>query len=158
MKLFKPAPVSVPVSTALLLLRMVCGSAFVLHGYGKIQNPFGWMGDKSSVPGMFQALAAVSEFGGGLAWILGLLTPLASLGIGCTMVVALWFSAVVFHLPFVSKTGGASCELASVFLCVAGLLLLGGPGRFSLDWVLFSAHQNGAQQPQAEPEPTSAKL
>jgi hypothetical protein len=30
------------------------------------------MGTGSPVPGLFQLLAAISEFGGGIAWILGL--------------------------------------------------------------------------------------
>ena len=72
MGLFKPAGLSTPVSAGLLILRLVVGLAFVFHGYGKIQNPLGWMGPNASVPGLFQALAAVSEFGGGLAWMLGL--------------------------------------------------------------------------------------
>ena len=32
----------------------------------------------AAVPGALQALAAVAEFGGGLCWVLGALTPLAS--------------------------------------------------------------------------------
>jgi uncharacterized membrane protein YphA (DoxX/SURF4 family) len=80
---------------ALLFLRVVAGLAFTLHGWGKIQNPFGWMGPDGFAPGIFQALAALSEFGGGLAWILGLLTPLASLGIASTMAVAFSFHAIV---------------------------------------------------------------
>src|SRR5262245_57500072 len=78
---FKPPRVSVRVSTGLLILRLVAGLAFIFHGYGKITKPFGWMPPDSGVPGILQALAALSEFGGGLAWMLGLLMPLASLGI-----------------------------------------------------------------------------
>ena len=74
---------------SLLLLRFVAGLAFMFHGWGKIQNPFGWLGPDAPVPGIFQALAALSEFGGGLAWIIGLLNPLASLGIAITMAVGL---------------------------------------------------------------------
>jgi len=73
---------------ALLLIRIVVGLAFMIHGWPKIQNPFGWMPAGAPVPGVFQALAAISEFGGGLGWILGLLTPLAALGIAFTMAVA----------------------------------------------------------------------
>ena len=29
----------------LLLIRVVAGAAFMIHGWGKIQNPLGWMGD-----------------------------------------------------------------------------------------------------------------
>lgn len=122
---------------ALLLIRVVAGLAFMLHGWGKIQNPFGWMGPDGFAPGPFQALAALAEFGGGLAWILGLLTPLASLGIASTMAVAFSFHAVVRGDPFVSMTGGPSFELAAVYFCIALLLLAVGPGRASLDRALF---------------------
>ena len=136
-RLLKPLHVSARVSAGLLVLRLVAGTAFMYHGYGKIQNPFGWMGPNAGIPGVFQALAALSEFGGGLAWILGLLTPLASLGLACTMTVAVWTHAVVLHDPFVAQKGGRSWELASAYLCVAVLLLLAGPGRFSADRVAF---------------------
>ncbi len=122
---------------ALLLLRFVAGLAFMMHGWTKIQNPFGWMGPEAPVPGFLQGLAALAEFGGGLAWILGLLTPLASLGIACTMAVAFSLHAIVNGDPFVSMTGGPSYELAAIFLCIALLLLAMGPGRFSLDRGFF---------------------
>ena len=122
---------------ALLLLRVVAGVAFMLHGWGKIQNPFGWMGPDAFAPGVFQALAAVSEFGGGLALVLGLLTPLASLGIASTMAVAFYVHAVVRADPFVAKGGGSSYELAVLYFCIAVLLIALGPGRLSLDRALF---------------------
>ena len=123
---------------ALLLLRLVAGFAFALHGWPKIQNAFGWMGPEATVPGFLQALAALSEFGGGIAWILGLLTPLAALGILSTMVVAASLHAFVFKDPFVaSGPGQGSYELALVYLCVAILLIAMGPGRFSVDRSLF---------------------
>jgi putative oxidoreductase len=126
-------------STALLLLRLVAGVAFMMHGWGKIQNPFGWMpGD--STPGIFQALAALSEFGGGLAWILGLLTPLASLGLLCTMTVAAWFHAVQRGDPFVGQ-GGPSWELAGIYFCIALVFIATGPGRFALDRFIFGSRK-----------------
>jgi putative oxidoreductase len=124
-------------SAALLLLRFVVGLAFMMHGWSKIQDPFGWMGPDAGFPGFLQGLAALSEFGGGLAWILGLLTPLAALGIGCTMAVAFSYHAFVNGDPFVSPTGGPAFELAAVYFCVAVTLLALGPGRFSLDRGLF---------------------
>jgi putative oxidoreductase len=122
---------------ALLLIRAVAGLAFMLHGWGKIQNPFSWMGSDAFAPGAFQALAAVSEFGGGLAWIIGLLTPLASLGIASTMAVAVYFHAVMRSDPFVASGGGPAFELAAVYFCVAVLLIAVGPGRLSLDRLFF---------------------
>src|SRR5688500_4401142 len=85
-------------SVGLLLLRLVVGAAFILHGWPKIQNPTAWMnafaGDQAP-PGFLQAAAAVAEFGGGIAWVLGLLTPLFSFLIACTMAAAL----AMAHLP-----------------------------------------------------------
>lgn len=137
-RLFKPASFSVGVSAGLLLLRLAAGVAFMFHGYGKITNPFGWMGAEAGVPGVLQAAAAVSEFGGGLCWMLGLLTPIASLGLVCTMAVAVHLHAVVLKDPFVAGgPGEGSYELALLYLCIAILLLLAGPGRFSLDRAFF---------------------
>ena len=136
-RFLQPVPQPVFASIALLLPRLIVGAAFVIHGSQKIQNPFGWMGPQSPVPGFFQFLAAISEFGGGIAWILGLLTPLAALGIGCTMTVAVSMHSMVLHDPFVSLTGGRSFELASAYLCIAVLILAMGPGKFSLDAKVF---------------------
>jgi putative oxidoreductase len=138
---FKPPRLPIRVSVGLLILRLVAGLAFVFHGSGKITNPFGWMPPESGVPSILQALAASSEFGGGLAWILGLLTPLASLGLACTMGVAVWVHAVVLGDPFVPQGPDGSYELASIYFCVAILLLLSGPGRFSLDRAVFGKRE-----------------
>ncbi len=123
------------VGVGLLVLRVAAGVAFLFHGWPKIQNPFGWMGEGAGIPGWLQALAALSEFGGGAAWIVGLLTPLASFGILCTMVKAVHLHAIVLQHPFVGKQG--SYELALVYGCVAVLLLLTGPGKLSLDALIF---------------------
>jgi len=140
MKRFFTVPVhSTKEDVALLVLRVVAGIAFMMHGWGKIQHPTNWMGPDSPVPGVLQLLAAVSEFGGGLAWILGLLVPLASLGILFTMLVAAFTHAVVLKDPFVNLKGGGSYEIASIYLCVALLLILMGPGQFSADRKIFGA-------------------
>jgi uncharacterized membrane protein YphA (DoxX/SURF4 family) len=69
-----------PVSLDLVLLitRIVVGYAFVLHGWENSES-LHWMGSESACPGVFQALAAISEFSG-FALILGLLTRLGALG------------------------------------------------------------------------------
>ena len=69
----------------LLILRLVAGSALMLHGWPKIQHAMSWMGSGAPVPGIFQFLAAFSESFGGLAFHAGLLTPIAALGVATTM-------------------------------------------------------------------------
>jgi putative oxidoreductase len=122
---------------ALLLVRIVAGLAFMMHGWSKIHHPFSWMGPNGFAPGFFQALAAISEFGGGLAWILGLLTPFFSFGILCTMAVAFSFHTFKRGDPFVATTGGLASEPAAIYFCIAFLLIAAGPGRLSLDRTLF---------------------
>lgn len=146
LNLFRPARLPVRVSTGLLIIRVVAGLAFMFHGWGKIQNPFGWMGENAPFPGILLALAAVAEFGGGFAWIVGFLTPLASFLLACTMAVATWQHAIVRGDPFVSA-GGASYELAAAYLAVALLLLLTGPGAFALDRLVFRERKRPYESP-----------
>ena len=124
-------------SVGLLLLRLVMGVAFMLHGWGKIQSPLSWMGPDAAVPAVLQASAALVEFGGGMALIAGLLTRLASLGIASNMVGALALVHLPHGDPFVGRPGGSSYELAAVYLACAVLFLLLGPGRVSVDAFLF---------------------
>jgi len=112
----------------------------MFHGWYKIQSPsgaFGWMGPEAPVPSVLQGLAVLTEFGGGLAVILGLLTPLASLGIACTMIVALAMVHIPHGDPFVGQPGKPSFELAACYLANVILFLLIGPGILSLDGLLF---------------------
>lgn len=122
-------------SVALLALRAVAGAGFIMHGWPKIQKPFTWMGPDAPFPGFLQFCAAASEFVGGIALIVGLLTPIAALGLMITMGVAV-NSHISKGDPFVGQ--GGSYELAAVYFVVMLTLLLIGPGRFSADGVLFS--------------------
>lgn len=125
------------VNLALLLLRVVVGYAFIRHGTMKIQSPFHWMGAEATVPGIFQALAALSEFGGGIALILGVATRLAAFGITCTMAVAMYMHCFVFGDPFINMTGGRSFEPAAVYFLIAVVIMAIGPGRYSVDHKIF---------------------
>lgn len=133
---FSPRSQSNSASLALLALRLIAGTAFIIHGWGKIQNPFGWMGPDSPLPGILQALGALAEFGGGLAWVLGLVTPLASLGLLFTMLGATYLHAIIMGDPFVSQGGGAY-ELALVYIGISLVLMFVGPGKFSADKAIF---------------------
>jgi putative oxidoreductase len=125
-------------SFGLLVLRLIVGTAFILHGWPKIQNPMHWMDQMGGgVSPILQAAAALAEFGGGIALILGLLTPLASAALAVDMLFALF----LVHIPkgdvFVSSKGGGSFELPLAYFGVTVALFLVGPGRFSLDSMLW---------------------
>ena len=139
MRRFFPTFISGWGAATLLVVRVVMGVAFILHGWPKIQNPMGWMNAMGGdgVPSFLQALAALAEFGGGIALLLGLLTPLAALGIVCQMLGALFMVHFPMGHPFVAATGGPSYELPLVYLALAILLLVMGPGRWSFDALLF---------------------
>lgn len=132
-------------SAGLLILRLAVGAAFLFHGWPKIQAPTHWMPAEAPVPGPLQAAAAVSEFGGGIALILGALTPLACLGLAATMAFAITMVHIKMGHPFVaSNPHDPSWELAAVYLASVILLLLTGPGRFSVDAALFGRRAKAA--------------
>jgi putative oxidoreductase len=128
---------SVSVDTMLMLIRMVAGMSFAFYGSFKIAHPLNWMGPDSAFPAFFQLLAAISEFCGGIAWVIGFLTPIASFAIFCTMAVATHMHLIVNGDPFVSFTGGGSYDHALLFLVISLVLLVLGPGRFSIDRLVF---------------------
>jgi len=137
-KLFYRNSLDYPASAGLLVVRVICGAAMMTHGWPKIQNPMGWMGP--GMPGFLQALAAVSEFGGGLAWIIGLLVPLASFGLVSTMGVAA-YTHYSKGDPWPGKL-----ELPLAYFSIAFLMMLSGAGRFSLDALVFGRNADDTKQ------------
>ena len=126
-------------SLGLLILRAVVGLTMAAHGAQKL---FGWWGG-SGIAGWAQVvtklrirpaapwawIAALSEFGGGLLFALGLLSPLGSLAIIGTMLVAI----ATVHWPngFWNTNRGYEFNLT----VMAGVVAIGlaGPGTYSVD-------------------------
>ena len=118
-------------SWGLLALRLALAIVFIQHGYGKL---FGGNPGMEAFTGMVAALgfplpaifayaAALSEFVGGLALLVGAYTKIAGAFIGIVMLVAL-FGVQKFAFP------SADVDLALLGGAVA-LFCLGG-GRFSV--------------------------
>lgn len=133
-RLMYPPGLNLSASLGLLLLRLVVGTAFLLHGWLKIRDPMHWMGN--AMPGVLQLAAVVSEVGGGIALILGLLTRPFSLSLMVTMFVAVFMVHMAQGHRFVSREG-PTYELAATYLACTTLLFLMGPGWLSLDAVVF---------------------
>ena len=129
--------------TALLLLRLVVGLYVAAHGAQKL---FGWFeghgfsasqGFIGSMLGyrpawLWTLAVGLAEFGGGLLLALGLLSPVAAIGVGAAMLSA----TLVPHWskgPLSSK-GGYEQTLTNLAVAIA--IALAGPGAYSLDRAL----------------------
>ncbi len=128
-------------SWALLTLRVIWGIVLLAYGLPMLKNPFHWMDmpKPSGFPGILQLLGAVSVFGGGLAMISGFLTSLAAFGLAFSMGIAL-FIHISNGKPFMKErpdSPGQSYETSLVYLAIAIMFIFVGPGRLSLDYLLF---------------------
>lgn len=129
------------VDVVLLLARLIIGYTFLVVGWGKIQHPTNWMQGYSFSP-FWQVLAAVAEFGGGIALVLGLVTRLGAFGISCVMVVAIGVMHFVYGLPYLNMKGGMTYQVPVAYLLITLTLLAMGPGRFSLDRLIFGVRDH----------------
>ena len=129
-------------SVGLLAVRLVMGAALMFHGWPKIQQPMGWMGPEATMPGVLQAAAAVAEFVGGGAIVIGLLTRPFAVLTAITMAVGASMVHIPQGDPFVGKPGQSSWELAAIYFACSLLLVLAGPGRMALDALLFRGENN----------------
>lgn len=130
---------------ALFVLRLVLGVIFLMHGSQKVFGLFGGQGLQATVqnfqtymgiPPVLGYTAAFTEFFGGLALVLGLLTRLAAVGIGITMGVAALKAHIThgFFLNFSCEAGkGHGIEYNLALLAMALALALTGGGDYSLD-------------------------
>jgi putative oxidoreductase len=124
----------------LLLFRIVIGGGFVLHSLRKLKHPASWMQAEGTPPDapLVQSVAAFTEFGSGTGYVLGLFSPLAAVGMFMTMIGAIIKVHIPNHSPLVAPPGQPSAESCILYAAAALLLLLAGPGVYSLDHLWIS--------------------
>jgi putative oxidoreductase len=139
-----------PVDWGLLVLRLVLGIAFVLHGSQKLFGAFGGPGLGGfaqtlagmglPAPELLACLAAGAELLGGLAVLLGVLTEFGAAAIASVMIVAIW--KVHGRNGFFLQNQGYEYNLMILGVCAA--LILAGPGLLAL-WDPFR-YRRGARR------------
>ena len=125
-----------------MILRVVQGSLLAGHGAQKLFGSFegpglqgtsGFMEMLGLRPGRpWAVLAGLSEFGGGVLTVLGLLNPLGPLGVIGSMAMA---TATAHKCKPVWVTEGGA-ELPVTNIAASTALILNGPGKYSLDRAL----------------------
>ncbi|MEL7352827.1 MAG: DoxX family membrane protein [Cyanobacteria bacterium P01_A01_bin.116] len=135
----------------LLVFRAMVGLLFVLHGLPKLKNLKTWS-EALGAPLPLCLLSAGFMEAGGLGLILGLLTPFASLSILVSMVYALVLELIAgdpliapdpyelgdyYDGPDGRKGEPPSMEKALIFTLMLSLLIVFGPGAYSLDALLL---------------------
>ncbi len=120
---------------ASLILRLAVGSLFMVHGYPKLgkqqrQQGAGWM-TSMGMPGGMMAFAGVVEFFGGLALILGILTPIIAVLAALWMLSTTWFARSKLKKKYM---GGWELDVTLLLASLAIAAL--GSGVFSIDHLL----------------------
>src|ERR1700733_5476940 len=81
------------ISIAMVILRIVVGASFIMHGAPKLAHPMSWDGPTGplpGVPGILQLIICLAENVGGWCLIAGLLTPLFAFLLSCDMFVVVF--------------------------------------------------------------------
>ena len=116
-----------------LIARIVLGVIMLVHGWHKIfprgsLYSFAQMVAHLGLPYWLGYVAAFTEFFGGALLILGLLVPIATLGIATDMAVAI----IKVHLHH-GLTGAQGFEFPLALFALALLILMSGSGHLAVD-------------------------
>ncbi len=126
------------IDLGLLVLRVVTGLVFFLHGWQKLfdnglaatEAGFEFMG--APMPGITSVIVTFLELVGGAALIVGAFTRLAALLLAIDMLGAIF----IFHIDFGFFMENGGIELVLILAAAALALFFTGGGRYSVDEVM----------------------
>ena len=138
-------------SSGLILLRLFTGLVFIRHGWTKLSN-LGLWADAMKTPAWLCFLSAFSMWAGGIALVVGFLTPLAAMAIAVSMLYAVvlelrngfpFIAPDPFQIPQGDYAGPMgvgeppSWEKAAMYVVMCSVLITSGGGPISVDllWV-----------------------
>ncbi|MGF1702168.1 DoxX family protein [Photobacterium makurazakiensis] len=121
-----------------LIFRLMVGFIMLYHGYHKVINPMGLVPflemKEIPFPVLSAYLAAYTEFFGGLALMLGLVTRLAALGLASCMIIAI-ITMGGFSAGLNSMNGGL--EYQWTLLSIFTFFVFAGSGKTSIDNLIW---------------------
>ncbi len=150
-ELVVPAAPSPLAQAALFSLRVFMGICFIRHGWPKLRNLQTWA-QMLKTPAWLCFLSAGSMWAGGIALIVGFLTPLASFAILVSMAYAMvleirsgfpFIAADPYLIPDGDYAGPMgvgeppSWEKAAMYVVMCLVLIFCGGGMLSLDTLLI---------------------
>ena len=113
-------------------MRTAIGVIFIIHGFGKFGNPgFGGWISSMGIPAEMQIPIALAEFIPGILLIIGVLTRISASLISIVML-----GAIFLVKGASSLTGERGYELDLILLAICLVVIVAGPGRASLSYVL----------------------
>ena len=131
-------------------IRITLGLIFFAHGAQKLLGWFGGVGLQDTVRTMHQFLglpipvaflAIATEFFGGAGLMVGLLSRVAALGIGVTMVAAILMvhGRYGLFLNWFGDRKGHGIEYHLLAIALAAVIIVRGAGAVSLDRLLYTS-------------------
>ena len=150
--LLVPAAPSGLAGASVLLLRVFTGLVFIRHGWPKLSHLNTWA-TAMKTPAWLCFLSAFSMWAGGIALILGVLTPLAAAAIAVSMLYAVvleirsgfpFIAPDPFQIPEGDYAGPMgvgeppSWEKAAMYVVMCAVLIGSGGGPISVDLLVLA--------------------
>ena len=138
-------------SAALMVVRLALGTVMLPHGLQKTLGLFGGGGFSGTMsfftgqgmPAALAFLVILAESAGSLGLIVGFLTRIAALGIGCVMIGAIfmvhWPNG--FFMNWFGKQTGEGFEYHLLAIGMALALIIGGGGKASVDGAIAESNR-----------------